>query len=289
MPVTICWSRRRECSGRGTSSSSRSGGGSGHASGPEALERLVGVGLLRAQQLHPRPLPRAELAQPQLAALREADEQPRGLVRSEARLGCSWSRPADIRWSSSDRSPSSRNEQLAAPAHAGERAALERVQRRVERLQRVDAGRERRLDGQPCEGGAQPAGGDLHLGELWHTSTLEWRRHGSVGAAGGRRDRRARRAGARGARRACRRRRATCTAPRSAPRCAPRSLPDEAAVERIPCSSPGHAPDLLARLRGHGRAAGAAARPRRHRGRAPRATSRCAATASSSSAPARST
>src|SRR2546423_6757169 len=30
-------------------------------------------------------------------------------------------------------------------------------------------------------------------------------------------------------------------------------LPDEAEVERVPCSSPGHAPDLLARLRGSGR------------------------------------
>lgn len=30
-------------------------------------------------------------------------------------------------------------------------------------------------------------------------------------------------------------------------------LPGEAAVERIPCSSPGHAPDLLARLQGTGR------------------------------------
>jgi glutamate carboxypeptidase len=30
-------------------------------------------------------------------------------------------------------------------------------------------------------------------------------------------------------------------------------LPDEAAIERVPCSSPGHAPDLLARLRGTGR------------------------------------
>ena len=31
-------------------------------------------------------------------------------------------------------------------------------------------------------------------------------------------------------------------------------LPDEAEVERVPCSSPGHAPDLVARLRGTGRA-----------------------------------
>src|SRR5918996_3835198 len=29
-------------------------------------------------------------------------------------------------------------------------------------------------------------------------------------------------------------------------------LPDEAEIERIPCSSPDHAPDLLARLRGTG-------------------------------------
>src|ERR687893_1041808 len=29
-------------------------------------------------------------------------------------------------------------------------------------------------------------------------------------------------------------------------------LPDEAQIERIPCSSPGHAPDLLARLTGTG-------------------------------------
>ena len=34
-----------------------------------------------------------------------------------------------------------------------------------------------------------------------------------------------------------------------------------------PCSSPGHAPDLLARLRGHGHAADPAARPPRHRRR----------------------
>ena len=32
-------------------------------------------------------------------------------------------------------------------------------------------------------------------------------------------------------------------------------LPDEAAVERVPCSSPDHAEDLVARLHGHRRAA----------------------------------
>src|SRR3954465_733627 len=29
-------------------------------------------------------------------------------------------------------------------------------------------------------------------------------------------------------------------------------LPDEAEIERVPCSSPGHAPDLVARLHGSG-------------------------------------
>ena len=66
------------------------------------------------------------------------------------------------------------------------------------------------------------------------------------------------------------RRRATCTAPRSAPRSAPRCCPPRRRWSGPPCSSPGHAPDLLARLRGTGHAPDPAARPRRHR-RRPRA------------------
>src|SRR4051812_49575119 len=39
-------------------------------------------------------------------------------------------------------------------------------------------------------------------------------------------------------------------------------LPDEAEIERVPCSSPGHAPDLVARLRGSGERRGGLVRPR---------------------------
>ncbi len=46
--------------------------------------------------------------------------------------------------------------------------------------------------------------------------------------------------------------------------------PDEAEVERVPCSSADHAPDLLVRLPRHRRQARPAPRPRRHRHRARR-------------------
>ncbi len=48
-------------------------------------------------------------------------------------------------------------------------------------------------------------------------------------------------------------------------------VPDEATIERVPCSSPGHAEDLVARAARDRGAARAAARPRRHRRRARRA------------------
>src|SRR3954465_7480735 len=38
-------------------------------------------------------------------------------------------------------------------------------------------------------------------------------------------------------------------------------LPDEAEIERVPCSSPGHAPDLVARLHGTGERRGRLPRP----------------------------
>ena len=60
--------------------------GSGHASGPSVGERLVLLELAGAQQLHPRGLLGAELAQAQLAAVVEADEQPRGAVAGPRRL-----------------------------------------------------------------------------------------------------------------------------------------------------------------------------------------------------------
>ena len=55
-------------------------------------------------------------------------------------------------------------EQLPAAPDALEPAPLERGERRVERLQRVDARRQRRLDLGAGDGGTDQAGGDLDLG-----------------------------------------------------------------------------------------------------------------------------
>ncbi len=65
-------------------------------------------------------------------------------------------------------------------------------------------------------------------------------------------DRAARSARARGARRACPRPRETCTAPRSARRSARRCCRPKPRSSGRRCSSPAHAPDLLATLRGSG-------------------------------------
>src|SRR3954453_4600585 len=54
---------------------------------------------------------------------------------------------------------------LAATADARDGRALERVQRWVERLERVDPGRERGLDRRAAQRGVQAARRDLDLGE----------------------------------------------------------------------------------------------------------------------------
>ena len=61
------------------------------------------------------------------------------------------------------------DELLAAAPDRGDRAALERRQRRVEGLQRVDARRHRGLDRRAAQRRVEPAGGDLDLGQLGHT------------------------------------------------------------------------------------------------------------------------
>ena len=60
------------------------------------------------------------------------------------------------------------DELLADPAHSGDRPAVDRVQRRVERLQRVDAGSQRGLDHRPAQRLVEAPGGDLDLRELGH-------------------------------------------------------------------------------------------------------------------------
>ncbi len=60
---------------------------------------------------------------------------------------------------------------LAAAAHRLDPLARERRQRRVEGLQGVDAGRERRLDLRARERAIEQARGDLDLGQLGHSAS----------------------------------------------------------------------------------------------------------------------
>jgi hypothetical protein len=73
---------------------------------------------------------------------------------------------------------------LADAADAGDRRALDGVQRRVERLQRVDAGRQRRLDDDTPQRRIKATCGDLDLRQLGHTLMLVARRGGPAGLRG---------------------------------------------------------------------------------------------------------
>jgi hypothetical protein len=64
-------------------------------------------------------------------------------------------------------------EHLADAPHTLDRGALERVQRRIEGLERRDAGGQRRLHLGSGHGGGETARGDLDLGQLGHGSSVE--------------------------------------------------------------------------------------------------------------------
>src|SRR6185437_3264262 len=68
------------------------------------------------------------------------------------------------------------HEQLAPAPDALKAPALERGQRRVERLERVDPGGQRGLDLAAGDGGADQARGDLHLGQFGHGDSRVARR-----------------------------------------------------------------------------------------------------------------
>ncbi len=178
MPAIVRWSRSSACSGRGASSISASGGGSGHASGPSLASISSPASsparrsLTQAACLEPNSRRRSSSSSPSGSAPSGARTRTSSLeVRSRgpARLSYSCSRPADIRWISNTSSPETSDDQvLAPPAHARDRLALQDGERRVERLQRVDAGRERPLDSSASQRPVEQARGDLDLGQLGH-------------------------------------------------------------------------------------------------------------------------
>ena len=106
------------------------------------------------------------------------------------------------------------------------RRAVQRRERRVERLQRVEAGRQHGLDlAAPGSSAASRRAVISISGSSGTTVHVSLPRGGSVDQGGGGGDRQTRAARARGAGGACPRRAATCTGRTSAPRCAPRSRP----------------------------------------------------------------
>ena len=294
MPEITCWSRSSECSGRGTASSSLSVRRVGPGLRPERLQRRLGLEPVQRQQLDPGGLLGAELAQAQLSIAGEPDQHARGAVLHRRALLVDH-HPARRHQVHEQRQRPERvglgleQEQLPAPAHVAEDGAVQRAQRRVERLEHVDPRRHHRLDRLAGQRRGQAAGDDLHLGQLGHERfTLACAGHGSVDRGGGGRDRApcaARAGGARGGvlalRRRPRRERVRfgvrgAGARRGHRRARPVLLPGT-------CRRPRRPP---ARQRNPARTA---ARPRRHGRRARSTTSRSCGPARSSSAPARST
>ena len=173
MPAITRWSRSTACSGRAPcgASSSASGGGSGHASGPSLATASSSLDGRRVEQLDPCRLLGPELAQAQLAPVLEPHQQPRGPVARRRALveqlqaagGHQVQQQREIAADVDD-------EVLADPPHARDGTPGERAERRVERLQRVDAGRQRRLDRRPAQRRVQPPGRDLDLGQLGHAA-----------------------------------------------------------------------------------------------------------------------
>src|SRR4051794_18572908 len=180
--------------------------------GAERRERLVLLQRVRAEHLHPRRLLRAELAQAQLAPVVDPQQEPGRAVAQRGALVEELQPPG--RHEVEEHREIARDvhdEVLAAPPDARDRRALERVQRRVERLQRVDARRERGLDRRAAQGGVEAARRDLDLGQLGHTSE-------STSAAAARSRRRAAARRRHAGRTARRRRRAAGGTPRGAAR-----------------------------------------------------------------------
>ncbi len=170
MPAITRWSRSSVCSGRGASSrAARSSGGSGHASGPSvAIASSRSTSPSRSTFTHAACLvPNSRSRSSRPSSIRMSRREVRS--RSDARLSYSCSRPADIRWMSTCRSPATSTTRcLPMRRTPSIGRAVQRVQRRVERLQRVQPRGQRRLDRRAPQRRVEPARGDLDLGQLRH-------------------------------------------------------------------------------------------------------------------------
>ena len=145
---------------------------------PEPGDRLVLVDGVGRQQLRPGPLLGPVLAQAQLAAVLEPDQDPRGAVFERGPLVVV-AQPAGRHQVDQQRQVAELDDgQLADPPHPGQLAARQRLERRVEGLHHVHPRRQRRLDPGAGERRVQAPHGDLDLGKLGHAPILAVRRAG---------------------------------------------------------------------------------------------------------------
>src|SRR5215217_3868536 len=258
IPAITCWSRSSECSGRGEASSSpRFSGGAGHASGPRVCRMLSASSASgRSSFTHAACLvPNSRSRSSRSSLIRSSTRDVRS--RIEARLAYSCIRPALIRWVSSVSgsppgvamsrkssfprrrtpvnvppsmacsggsnvlstfSPGVIADSIRSPGSASpSRRAVISISGSSGTPSRL-VGSER-MDRWVREGAEEIARRAVrHLEALVAVSSPSGDVHGAEECA------------------------AVCAA----------LLPDEAEVERIPCSSAGYAPDLLARVRGTG-------------------------------------
>ena len=135
----------------------------------ELRERRVLLQHAGAQQLHPRRLLGPELAQAQLPSVGDAHEQARGAIaRPRAPvIELQSSRVHEVH--EQRQATGHLHDQVLAPAaHSVDVPALQLAERGIDRLERVDAGRKRRLDQRAPQRMIEQARGDLDLGQLGH-------------------------------------------------------------------------------------------------------------------------
>ncbi len=150
------------------------GGRVGPGLGAERRERFVGHQGVAAQDLHPGGLPGPELAQAQFAVGVEPQQQSGRAVARRRALGVQLQAAGAHQVQQDVQVPTKVDDHvLADPPDLLDALTLDGLQGRVERPERVDAGRERRPDLLPGECVGEPARGDLDLGKLGHDARAD--------------------------------------------------------------------------------------------------------------------
>ena len=147
MPAMSRWWRSSGCRWRGWSiaAANSSSGGGGQASGPERGDHLVLGDRVGRQQLRPGALLGPELAQPQLAAVLEPDQHPRGAVFGRGPFVEDAQSAGRHQVDQQRQVAELDHRHLADPPHPADLAPDQRFQRRVEGLHHVHPRRQGRF------------------------------------------------------------------------------------------------------------------------------------------------